>query len=348
MKNIIHLPEKEILEDTQVLKRLIPAHRDLAGLNGIVRSLPNEKILLSNLILQEAKDSSAIENIITTQDSLYKHQIQPDLNTSNKEIYNYLKALEMGFQKIKSDNGISCNTILEIQRFIEPNRPGFRKVPGTVLKNTTTKEVVYTPPSPENIPELMSQLERFINTNSMDPLVKMAIIHHCFESIHPFYDGNGRTGRIINILYLILNNLLESPILYLSRYILRNKSDYYKLLQEVREKKIWINWIIYMLQAVSVISQETKELVKKIDSLFKQCKHIIRSNHKFYSHDLINNIFSYPYTKVKFLEKEMKISRATATRYLDALTETGVLEKNKMGRESYYINKKLFNLLKNS
>ena len=261
MQHIIHLPEKKDLETTQILKGLISAHRDLAELKGIVHSLPNEKILLSNLTLQEAKDSSAIENIITTQDSLYKYQIQPDLkNTSNKEIYNYSKALEWGCKKIKSDNGISCNTILEIQSFIEPNRPGLRKVPGTVLKNTMTNEVVYTPPSPEKIPELMNQLEHFINTNSMDPLIKMAVIHHYFESIHPFYDGNGRTGRIINILYLILNNLLESPVLYLSRYILKNKSDYYKLLQEVREQKKWTNWIAYMLQAISMTSQETKNL----------------------------------------------------------------------------------------
>lgn len=349
MGNIIHSPTKEVLEDPRILKALVPAHRHLAELKGIVHSLPNEKILLSNLVLQEAKDSSAIENIITTQDSLYKYWIEPDLkNTPDKEVYNYSKALERGWERLKMGHGISCNTILEIQSLIYPKRPGFRKLPGTVIKNTVTDEVVYTPPSPEKIPELMNQLERFINTNSMDPLVKMAVIHHQFESIHPFYDGNGRTGRIINILYLVLNRLLENPVLYLSRYILKTRADYYKWLQQVRDDENWTEWIIYILHGVSVISRETGKLIKKMGELFKEYKNIIRTNYKFYSHDLINNIFSYPYTKVKFLEKEMKISRATATRYLDALARDNILEKNKMNRESYYVNKKLFDLLKNS
>ena len=349
MENLIKLPSKENLEQLNILKELVPAHRHLAELKGIVHSIPNEKILLMNLTLQEAKDSSAIENIITTQDSLYKHHIQPNIeNSSDKEVHNYSKALLLGWEKVKSDGGISCNTIIKIQSFIEPKRPGFRKVPGTVLKNVATNKVIYTPPSPEKIPDLMKQLEHFINTNSMDSLVKMAITHLYFESIHPFYDGNGRTGRIINILYLLLNNLLESPVLYLSRYILKNRSEYYRLLQQVREKGNWSDWITYILQGVSITSQETKVLVKKIDELFKEYKSIIRGNYKFYSHDLINNIFSYPYTKVKFLEKEMNISRATATRYLDTLAKDNILEKNKIGKESYYINKRLFNLLKNS
>ncbi|MCY4321753.1 MAG: Fic family protein, partial [Bdellovibrionaceae bacterium] len=329
-------------------KELIFAHRYLAELKGIARTIPNEKILLLNLTLQEAKDSSAIENIITTQDSLYAHYINPKENTVDKEVHNYSKALLFGWEKVKSSSGISCNTIIEIHKFIEPDKSGFRKVPGTVLKNTATNEVVYSPPSPEKIPNLMKQFEDIINTNSMDPLVKMAVSHLYFESIHPFYDGNGRTGRIINILYLLLNNLLESPILYLSRYILKNRSDYYRLLQQVREQENWIDWIIYILKGISQISQETKELIRKIDELFKEYKNIIRGKYKFYSHDLINNIFSYPYTKVKHLEENMDISRATATRYLDVLAKDNILEKSKIGRESYYINRKLFNLLKNS
>ena len=345
----IRSPAKEILEDPGVLKALIPAHRYLAELKGIVQRLPNDRILLSNLVLQEAKDSSAIENIVTTQDSLYKYWIEPDLrDTPNKEVHNYSKALEKGWEKLKMDHGMSCKTILEIQSLIDPKRPGFRKLPGTVIKNMVTDEVVYNPPSPEKIPELMNQLERFINTNSMDPLLKMAVIHHQFESIHPFYDGNGRTGRIINILYLVLNKLLESPVLYLSRYILKTRVDYYKGFQQVRDKGDWKKWIIYILRGISVTSKETGELIKKIDGLFKEYKNIIRKNYKFYSHELINNIFSYPYTKVKFLEKEMKVSRATATRYLDALAEGNLLEKNKMDRESYYINRRLFDLLKDS
>ena len=349
MDNLIKHPSQESLEQPSILKELVFAHRHLAELKGIVQSIPNEKILLMNLTLQEAKDSSAIENIITTQDSLYKHHIRLNTdNSSDKEVHSYSNALLLGWEKMKSDGGISCNTIIKIQSLIEPKRPGFRKVPGTVIKNTATNKVIYTPPTPEKIPNLMKQLEHFINTNSMDPLVKMAIAHLYFESIHPFYDGNGRTGRIINILLLLLNNLIESPVLYLSRYILKNRSEYYKLLQQVRESEDWTNWIIYMLRGIATISQETKNLIKKIDKLFKEYKNIIRTNHKFYSHDLINNIFSYPYTKVKFLKEEVNISYATATRYLDTLSKNGILEKNKIGRESYYINRKLFNLLKNS
>ena len=350
MKNIlISLPTEESLKNSNIQKALVLAHRCLAELKGIVHTIPNQKILLLNLTLQEAKDSSAIENIITTQDSMYKYKIQSDLtNTANKEVYGYSSALEICYEKVKNENGISRNTILQIQRFIEPKKAGFRKVPGTILKDEATKQTVYTPPSPEKIPELMSQLEKFMNTNSMDPLIKMAVIHHWFESIHPFYDGNGRTGRVINILYLIVKGLLESPILYLSRYILHNRSDYYKLLKQVREQEKWENWILYILKGVSAISKDTIQLVKEIDELFKEYKNIIRTNHKFYSHDLINNIFTYPYTKVKLLQKDMKISRATAVRYLDALAVSGMLKKSKIGKENYYINTKLFNLLKDS
>ena len=345
-----HLPEPaELKQNAQITEALILAHRHLGELKGLVRIIPNEKILLTNLTLQEAKDSSAIENIITTQDSLYEHQIQPNVhNTSNKEVYRYSKALEVGVKKIKLDNGISCNTILQIQRMIEPDRPGFRKVVGTVLKDTRTKKVIYTPPSPEKIPKLMHRLEIFMHDNSIDPIVKMAIVHHCFESIHPFYDGNGRTGRIINILYLVLNQLIDSPVLYLSRYILKSRSSYYKLLQKVREENDWTSWILYMLKAVSVISQETSQLITTIDQLFKEYKNTIRKNHKFYSHDLINNIFAFPYTKVKFLQRDLKLSRSTATRYLDALSKDKILTKHKIGKESYYVNERLFDILKDS
>ena len=244
--------------------------------------------------------------------------------------------------------GISCNTILKIQSLIEPKRSGFRKLPGTVIKNSATNEVIYTPPSPEKIPVLMNELEQFINANSIDPLIKMAIIHYYFESIHPFYDGNGRTGRIINILYLVVNDLLDHPVLYLSRYILKHRSDYYKLLKQVQIEKNWIDWIIFMLQSISVTSQNTKKLIQKISDLFKEYKHSIRTNHKFYSHDLINNIFSYPYTTAHLLAKDVKVSRSTANRYLEALAKGGILEKNTLRKRYFYINKGLFDLLEDS
>ena len=346
-------PIPKDLKTPQILQELISAHKHLAELKGIIYSIsndiPNETILLSNLTLQEAKESSAIENIITTQDSLYKHKAIPDLkNTANKEIYHYAQALKFGYSKVASDQGISIKTILGIQEIVKPNQPGFRRVPGTVIKDVIRNKIVYTPPLPDKIPQLMGELEKFINTNSMDPLVKMAVMHHQFESIHPFYDGNGRTGRILNILYLVFTELLNSPVLFLSRYIQNNKSDYYRLLQTVREKNLWEQWVIYILKGVSETAKSTTDLIKKIGFLFNEYKHIIRANHKFYSQDLINVIFSHPYTKVKFLEKDMGVSRATASRYLDALCESDILEKHKQGKETYYINTKLFDLLKNS
>ena len=356
MKDIIYLPTKKDLENPEVLKELILAHRFLAELKGLAHSIPNDKILLSSLRLKEAKDSSAIENIITTQDSLYKHQIQAfEKHTANKEVHNYSKALDHGWKKVKREQGLSLSAILEIQQIIDSHRPGFRKVPGTVIKDMAVNKIIYTPPSPEKIPALMNQLEQFINKIdrrenlqqfTIDPLIKMAVIHHQFESIHPFYDGNGRTGRILNILYLVVSGLLESPVLYLSRYIHKTRADYYRLLQKVRDQSAWREWIIYMLKGVSSISQETTSLIKKIDSLFKEYKNTIRSHHKFYSHDLINNIFCYPYTRSKFLAEDMKVSRATASRYLDELAENNILQKNKLGKDNYYVNTKLFNLLK--
>ena len=270
------IPKESIELNPQIIELLIPAHRYLAELKGLARTLPNDKILLFIIKLKEAKSSSAIEGILTTQDSLYKHQIQPsDKNPANKEIYSYIKALNFGYKNIKSDKGISLNNILGIQACIEPKRPGFRKVPGTVIKNMKTNEIVYTPPSPEKIPRLMSQLEYFINSNSMDPLIKMSLIHHQFESIHPFYDGNGRTGRVLNILFLVLAGLLESPILYLSQYIHKHRLDYYKHLQQARDQQSWLDWIAYMLKGISLTSKDTINLIHKIDKLFKEYKNRI-------------------------------------------------------------------------
>ena len=348
MQKLTELPKQNELESPQIMKALVLAHKRLGELKGIIPLMPNDRILLSNLSLQEAKDSSAIENIITTQDSLYQQSAGSDeQNPADKEIRFYAKALEWGYKEIRDCGGISLNIIKGIQKIIDPRRPGFRKLPGTVLKNPSTKKTVYTPPPPDEVPAFMADLEDFINEqNTMDPLIKMALIHHRFESIHPFYDGNGRTGRILNILYLIHKDLLESPVLYLSRYLHKNRSDYYRLLQEVRLQRNWTEWIIYMLKAIEDISQDTTSLIKDIFSLFKEYKQSIRDKHKFYSQDLINNIFTYPYTKIKFLERDMKVSRATAVRYLDELTQSGILKKKRLGKESYYINHKLFDLLK--
>jgi len=337
-------------ESPAILKALISAHRQLAELKGVAKSIPNEDILLSTLTLQEAKDSSEIENIITTQDALYKHTLQAGLsNLATKEVANYSSGVQVGFEVVKKTSLLTLNTLLEIQATLEKNQAGFRKVTGTILKNEQTGEVIYTPPEPQEIPDLMSDLEQWINDTKpqSDPLVQMAIIHHQFESIHPFYDGNGRTGRIINILYLIKMGLLDAPILYLSRYINHSKDDYYRLLQEVRNTQEWESWILYMLKGIELTAEQTITLIQDIKNLLQKQKHEIRENFKFYSQDLVNNIFHHPYTKVSFLERDVNVSRATATRYLDALAEHGVLEKHKLGRENYYLNKELVSLLFN-
>lgn len=347
--NLTKFPPQQMLETPEVLRALVKAHRYLAELKGVARSIPNEGLLISTLSLQEAQSSSEIENIITTQDALYKYQIQPDsADAVSKEVAHYAEGLDIGFRQVRDSGILTLNTILEVQAVLEGNDAGFRKTPGTVLKNEQTGEVVYEPPPPNDIVTLMGQLERFIHDESeLDPLVRMALIHHQFESIHPFYDGNGRTGRIINILYLVKDGLLDMPILYLSRYISQTKSEYYQGLQRVRYDGDWQQWLLYMLNGVAVTAKHTTQLVGDIHVLLQEYKLRIRSNYKFYSQDLINNIFRHPYTKVAFLEQDLRVSRATATRYLDTLSNGGILTKHKLGRENYYINHALVKLLFN-
>jgi len=342
-------PPTAPLETPAVLRALVPAHRYLAELKGLARSIPNEGLLISTLSLQEAQSSSEIENIITTQDALYKYQIQPhNADPVSKEVAHYAIGLEIGAREVRASGLLTLNTIRAVQQALEGNTAGFRKTPGTVLRNEQSGEVVYTPPSPEQIDGLMSELEKFIHSESpLDPLVKMALIHHQFETIHPFYDGNGRTGRIINILYLLKEQLLDTPILYLSRFISQNKAEYYRGLQQVRDHSEWEPWLLYMLKGVAVTAQHTTSLVEGIGSLLQKHKQEIRANYRFYSQDLINHIFRHPYTKVAFLERDLGVSRATATRYLDALARGGILTKHRLGRENYYVNRELVNLLFN-
>ncbi len=348
---LTELPLKIDIESKKVLKSLPSAHSSLAELKGIASTIPNQTILLNTLGLQEAKDSSAIENIITTHDDLYKSELNLEgFNSLNaKEVQNYISALKKGFELVKTNRLLTNRVILEIQEELEKNKAGFRKLPGTALKNSSTGETIYTPPQDfEEIKKLMANLERFINEDEMcdyDPLVKMAIIHFQFESIHPFYDGNGRTGRIINILYLIIQGLQNLPILYLSNYIIRNKSDYYRLLQEVREKNNWEEWLLFMINGVDITSKETITLIIQIRDLMMQFKHTLRNNYKFYSQDLLNNLFKHPYTKIDFIVRDLNVSRITAANYLNKLSEDGLLRKEKLGTGNYYINQPLFELL---
>jgi len=333
-----------------ILKRLTSASRSLAELKGVAASMPNQGILISTLGLQEAKDSSAIENIVTTHDELFRDAAFPDSagSAAAKEVARYGKALRIGFEAVKSTGLLTNNHILRIQSELERNTAGFRKLPGTALKASDGR-VVYTPPQdPSVIGGLMSELERFINESTgfnADPLIKMALIHHQFESVHPFYDGNGRTGRIINVLYLVKEGLLDTPVLYMSRHIVRTKSDYYRLLQDVRERGMWEEWVLYMLTAVENTANEGIRTIQAIKALLLDYKHRIRERHRFYSQDLINNLFSHPYTKIEFIQTDLNVSRLTATKYLEALTVDGFLQKRKVGRSNYYINVPLYGIL---
>ena len=258
------------------------------------------------------------------------------------------------FEKVRSRALLSNNDIIEIYRRIKHNQAGFRDTPGTTLRNDLTGEVVYHPPQNKGeIISLMSNLEQFINENELsdlDPLIKMCIIHHQFESIHPFSDGNGRTGRVVNILYLVLQGLLDFPVLYLSRYIIKNNNEYYHWLQAARDNhKNWEGWVLFLLKGIEETAKETVNLVLDINKLMLDFKHLIRERlPKVYSQDLLNNLFRHPYTKIDFVANELQVSRPTATSYLNQLTDIGVISKTKMGRDNFYINERLFNLLMNA
>jgi len=301
------LPPNIDCETVGILKALNKASRVLGELKGEVSKISNSRILIDTLALQEAKDSNEIENIVTTDDELYQASIDDSIaSKAAKEALNYARALQLGISKLADKGLLTANDIIEVKSIIAPNHP-IRKLPGTVLKNQQSGKVIFTPPQHhDDVIRLFSNLEVYINDpefHSIDPLIKMPIIHFQFESIHPFYDGNGRAGRLLNMLYLIHQNLLEIPVLCLSSYIIRNKSDYYRLLQEVRAKNNWQEWIIWMLNGVEITAKETIVVVNKVKQLMDDYKIQIKNDFSFYSHDLINCIFKHPYTKIDFLER---------------------------------------------
>lgn len=341
----------ERFDTLPVLKQLAATSRALAELKGAAASIPNQAILINALGLQEAKDSSEIENIVTTHDDLFRDAASPETFSSAaaKEVLHYRQALNLGYGLVRESGLITLNHIIAIQAELERNNAGLRKLPGTALKSNRG-ETVYTPPQePAEILALMGGLERFINDGERfpaDPLIKMALIHHQFESIHPFYDGNGRTGRIVNVLYLVKEGLLDVPVLYLSNHIVRTKADYYRLLQAVRDDNAWEDWVLYMLAAVQQASIQTIRTIAAIKQALFDYKHRIRSGFKFYSQDLINNLFMHPYTKIDFIEHDLKVSRLTASKYLDSLVAGGFLEKRRIGKSNYYINLALNGILR--
>lgn len=357
--NKYHIPKLPLgydLETKAVLKQLNLANKKLAELKGVALTIPNENILISTLTLQEAKDSSEVENIVTTQDDLYKADLDLKgsiIKASEKEVMNYRDALISGYQQVRKHHILTLNTIKEVQKALENNGAGFRKVPGTSLKNNYG-EIVYTPPqNGAEIEDYMANLESFINDQEqcdLDPLVKMAIIHHQFESIHPFYDGNGRTGRIVLILFLVMTDLLDLPILYLSRFITHNKGEYYRLIQDIRDHdgdnfEQWERWILFILRGVEETAEQTINLVKGISSLMSDYKAKLRPEFgRLYKHELLNNLFFHPYTKIEYVERDMIVSRNTASAYLSKIVDMGLLTKMKIGKSNYYINTGLVNL----
>lgn len=349
--DLLKLPPKINLETPAILKKAAQAHRYLAELKGVSGTIPNQAILINTLSLQEAKDSSAIENIITTHHELFQQELFDKItsNAAAKEVQRYVGALKKGFKLVESSGNLTNSHIKTIQAELEGNTAGYRKLPGTELKNEQSGETVYVPPQRyEDIERLMANLEQFINDDALselDPLIKMAVIHYQFESIHPFYDGNGRTGRIINILYLVHQQLLTIPVLYLSRYIIQRKAEYYRQLQAVRDTDSWEEWVVYMLDGVEKTSRQTIAVVQGIGKAMLDYKHRIRDKFKFYSQDLLNNLFSHPYTKIEFLRRDLRVSRLTATKYLDTLAKAGFLRKQKLGTSNFYTNVVLYDLL---
>ena len=340
------------LKTPKILEALNEATRSLAELKGLASSIPNQHILINAITINEAKDSSAIENIVTTHDSIYKVLTESGFKEeAAKEVVDYRSAIWRGYEIIKEKGFISTNVLVELQSMIEPNKTGIRKTPGTNLVNSKTGEIIYTPPQAESeIRDLLKNLEDYINNNGdeVDPLIKMALIHYQFETIHPFYDGNGRTGRILNVLYLVLNNLLTSPILYLSNYINKSKDTYYKLFNEFRENNKYEEWIIYILKGIEVTSKNTIDLIKQIQNEMESYKEEFMTKlPKIYSDELLYSLFYEVYTRINYIENRCGVTRQTATTYLNSLVDNGLLEYEKVGRESIYKNTRLINVLKN-
>ncbi len=346
------LPPTDIdLETPAILKTLAKAHRHLAELKGCAKSIPNQAILINTLALQEAKASSEIESFVTTQDELFAADLQLAewVSPAAKEVSRYREALMYGFEQMHKQQGLLTNgCLIALFQLLKNSTEGYRRTPGTVLKNDRTGATVFVPPQTyDDIARHMAALEYFINTpDDLDDLTKMALIHHQFESIHPFSDGNGRIGRILCVLYLAKAGLLDAPVLYLSRYINRHKADYYRLLQAVRDEGAWQAWVQFMLEAVAETAQSTLSMVEGIRDLMHTTKQRMRSElPRLYSQDLLNNLFRHPYTRIEFVQNELGITRQTAARYLRQLAESGFVHEHAKGKNLYFINLPLIELI---
>jgi len=345
------LPPNIDLETKEILKKAISANKALAEVSMACKQLPNEGVFYNVLFLEEAKDSSEIENIITTNDDLFQalasNRSVKDQNT--KEVLHYSDALWKGLERMAEKKVLNINIFIEVVQQIKSNTSGIRVNPGTKIANGKTGKVVYTPPEGEQIiREKLRELEEYIHVDDgVDPLIRMSLIHYQFEAIHPFSDGNGRTGRIISILYLVYIGLIQHPLLFMSQYIIKNKDAYYTGLRSVTEKESWEQWVLYMLDAVEVTSKDMTLKVFEITDLMKETKDAIRTKlPNIYSKDLLEILFRLPYCKVGDLVAEDIVKRQTASVYLKELEKIGILRSVKVGREVLYVNTKFFDILK--
>jgi Fic family protein len=345
------LPPRADLETKVIMKKIITASRALSELKGAIKNLPNPFLFIDTVNLQEAQASSAIENIITTQDDLFQATVAEKKieSPATKEVLHYKDALWFGFEQTKKKPLLTTNLFIAIMRIIKENQSGIRNLPGTQLKNPATEKTIYTPPEGENIiRDKLKELEYFINTDDdIDPLVKMALIHYQFEAIHPFFDGNGRTGRIILLLYLKIAGLTDHPSLYLSNYILKNKNEYYSNLRNVTEKNNWEAWVLYMLDMIEVTSVNSRTRIEKIDMLMKTMGEKMQKQlPKIYTKDLVEVLFRLPYTKRNFIEAAGLGNIKTSGAYLKSLEEKGFLKSITAGKEKLYLNFQLMEILK--
>jgi Fic family protein len=342
------LPPSVELESKAILKKAITASRALAELKGMAERMPNQAMLIDSLVLQEARASSEIENILTTNDELFKAASDEALPASAeaKEVLRYRQALNHGFRQIK-ERPLATGLFIEIAQLIKETDFNIRRMPGTRIANGKN-ETIYTPPEGEGvIRDKLRELENFMHgDDGMDVLVKMALVHYQFEAIHPFPDGNGRSGRILNILYLVDRGLLNLPVLYLSRYVIDHKAAYYDGLRRVTEEGAWADWVLYMLDAVEQTSLRTHQQITDILALMETVRERVqREAPAAYSKDLIEQIFRQPYCKIAFLERAGMGTRQTCSKYLRELERLGVLTSQKIGREVFFINQALFELL---
>jgi len=344
-------PPRAQIETIPVLRQVSHTAAAIGELKGLANTLPNPDILLNAVVLKEATASSEIENIITTQDKLYQALSIKRLNVdlSTKEVLRYREALLEGYRLLSKRGFLSTNDIVKIQQVLEENSAGFRRLPGTALKNAATGTTIYTPPDhQETILRLMKNLEDYLHSDdNLSPFIQLAVQHYQFESIHPFYDGNGRTGRILNVLFLIMKGWLEKPVLYLSKFIIDHKSDYYRLLQEVRIRENWGEWVLFMTKAVEVSARETIEKIRQINNLFYRTLETVRKEKpKIYSKDLLELLFVQPYCRIEMVMEQLDVSRPTASRYLNELAGAGILKTRQVWKENLFIHEALFNLLK--